>query len=146
MSNALEQPVKAKKETGFRINPTHINKHGRPLNPEKRDLQNALRAVKRNHNNVEFLHHIADQAYSNTTVAMKVLDKLIPNAENPKENDNSGFKQLIIVRTDSNQTEEVSRPICVQPEEVSRSMEQLGNGEDNGSDTSEYVIQRASEE
>lgn len=122
------------------------NPNGRPFNPERRQLQNALRSVKKNHNNIEFLHHVADEAYKNNNVAMKVLDKLIPNAENPKDNENTGFKQLIIVRTDSDQAQRISGQVHLQPEEVSRDVEQLGHREDDVIDLKGYVVQRASEE
>lgn len=143
MNNTLEQTqIRRIPSTAYKPGQSG-NPNGRPINPERKQLIAALRAVKRNHNNVDFLHHIADTAYENTTMAMKVLDKLVPNAENPKEdNANTGIKQLIIVRN-GDKTETVSRQVCVQPEEISRDVEQLGHGEDDVFNSPFNVIQRA---
>lgn len=74
-----------KKETGFRLHPERINRKGRPVETEKKMLRNALRWAGRKHGNKSFLHHISELAYEDKTVAMAVLNKLIPNAEAIRE-------------------------------------------------------------
>lgn len=122
------------------------NPNGRPKNPEKRDLQNALRAVKRKHNNVDFLHHIADQAYENTSVGLAVFHKLVPNAENPKEDENRTFQPIIIIRPEGNITKDIPGQLCIQSKEVSGDVEQLGNGKDDVLDSAGDALHGASQE
>lgn len=84
METITEQlPVVTKMRTGFNVHPELINRRGRPIGPEsqKKKLQDALRWAGRKHGNVSFLHHIAKLAYEDKTVALAILNKLIPNAE-----------------------------------------------------------------
>ena len=144
-----------KQEKTRKINPSHWkpgqsgNLKGRPAIPEKRHLENALKRASRNHENVPFLDHIAELAYTDKSVALAVLDKLVPNNQMPKENDESnGIKQIIIIRPERGKeaTEIVSRPIRVQSESVSGSVEFMGNGKDNGLNIAGNDIQRAPRE
>lgn len=142
----MEQQLTKKIETGFRLNPNNINRKGRPINPEKRALQNALRAAKRNNGNIEFLHHVANEAYKDKSVMLAVFDKLVPNATLPKEQDEStGLKQVIIIRADREEAKEVSRRVHIQPESIPCDVEFMGNRKDNESNPTGQYFKRSSE-
>lgn len=79
---------------GFASHPENINRAGRPQTPQTRQLQNALRAASRKHNNVEFLHHVANLAYEDKSVALAVLDKLVPD-QRLKENEQQVQRPII---------------------------------------------------
>jgi len=84
METISEQfPIIAKQRSGFNVHPELINRRGRPIGPEsqKKKLQDALRWAGRKHGNISFLHHIAKLAYEDRTVALAILNKLMPNAE-----------------------------------------------------------------
>lgn len=147
MQDIQKQQITRKKETGFRLHPERINRKGRPSIPEKRHLENALREVAKENGNKHFLHHIAELAYTDKSVALAVLDKIVPDIQYPKDQDESnGIKQIIIVRPEQRKetVEVVSRPICVQPENVPRAVEQLGDRKNDGLNIAGNVIQRAS--
>lgn len=126
------------------------NPGGRPAIPEKRHLENALRDVARQkHGGKDFLHHIAEQAFEDKSVALAVLDKLVPNNQMPKEKDESnGIKQIIIIRPERG-TEEakvIPRSVRVQPEDVPCDVVELGHRKDNVVDIAGNAIQRADRE
>lgn len=128
----IENNLVKKSTRGFASHPEYINKQGRPSNPQARQLQTALKNASRKHNNVEFLHHVADEAYKDKSIMLAVLDKLVPNAQLPKEKDESaGLKQVIIIRADSQEAEAVSRQVHLQPEALPSDVELLGNGQDD---------------
>lgn len=125
------------------------NPNGRPAIPEKRQLQSALKRASRKHENVDFLDHIAELAYTDKQVALAVLDKLVPNNQMPKEQDESnGIKQIIIIRPERGKetAKVISGSLRVQPESLPRNVEFVGNGKDNVLDIAGNAIQRANSE
>lgn len=143
---AIQEQIKTKRGNPNWTSGRSGNPNGRPLNPEKRQLQNALRDAAKANGNKEFLHHIAELAYTDKQVALAVFDKLVPNNQMPKEQDESnGIKQIIIIRPERGKetTEIVSRPIRVQSEDVPSSMEFMGNRENHGLNIAGNDIQRA---
>ena len=81
MQETLEQfvEVRPKKKQGFAVRPEFINRKGHPANPVKRQLLQALKEAAKENGNIDFLYHVAREAYKNNQVMLAVLDKLVPD-------------------------------------------------------------------
>ncbi len=145
----MEPNTFSKKKVGFALHPENINRNGIPPNPEKRALNNALKYARRNNNGVEFLHHIADQAYKSNTVALAVLDKLIPNATPPKvDQEEKESPKFILVFNNGNKNipKAMAGEVHSKPEEVSGDVLIMGNGKNHVFDSPSHDIHGVDQE
>ena len=117
------------------------NSKGRPEVPEIEELRRAIRVAKRKNGNKNILVHFVERAYVSDTVLIALIKKLVPD----KVALNETFEEVrrIIIERPSLEVKEVSGQVRVQPDEVSRNVEFLGDREIALFDTSSIKVLRA---